>query len=76
MGWVAEELAEKSLNAVIQNVAKDPGSSRRSAKRVNFGGSSPKIRAQNDSTNEFPATCEAGHESVPSTQHPVPSAPI
>ena len=49
MGWVAEELAEKSLNAVIQNVAKDPGSSLGLVSEVNYRGSSPKERAQNDS---------------------------
>jgi|SRR5208283_2766481 len=52
---------EGALQAVILspfaslrvNFAKDPGSSRESVNRVNYGGSSPKIRAQNDSAFEF-----------------------
>jgi hypothetical protein len=43
----------KTLQAVILSEAKDPGSSRESVNRVNYGGSSPKMRAQNDSVFEF-----------------------
>jgi len=35
------------------NFAKDPGSSWGSVNRVNYGGSSPKMRAQNDSIGAF-----------------------
>jgi hypothetical protein len=32
--------------------AQDPGGSRRSVNRVNYGGSSPQLRAQNDSPHQ------------------------
>ena len=37
--------------AVILSAAKDPGSLRGLANRVNYGGSSPQKRAQNDSAS-------------------------
>jgi hypothetical protein len=37
--------------AVILSEAKDPGSSGGLANRLNYGGSSPKMRAQNDSAS-------------------------
>ena len=37
------------FNAVILSEAKDPGSSRPSVNTPNYGGSLPKMRAQNDS---------------------------
>jgi type I restriction enzyme R subunit len=51
--WKEEgELAEKRPNTVILSPdpigTKDPGSSQEKASRANYGGSSPKMRAQND----------------------------
>jgi len=57
----ASQAAEKRSNAVILspfaslrvNFAKDPGSSLGSVNRANYRGSSPKVRAQNDSADGF-----------------------
>ena len=40
-------------STLILSAAKDPGRSRESVNRVNYGVSSPKKRAQNDSAYEF-----------------------
>jgi hypothetical protein len=53
------------------SVAKDPGSSRKSVNTVNYGGSSPKKRAQNDSTSDveskWPARRFSAEEAKPAT---------
>jgi hypothetical protein len=46
--------ATKDLGIPLRvNSAKDLGTSRESVNRVNYGGSSPKVRVQNDSAYEF-----------------------
>jgi glyoxylase-like metal-dependent hydrolase (beta-lactamase superfamily II) len=52
----ALQAAEKRCHAVILSAAKAPRSSRGAVNRANYGGSSPKMRAQNDSATNFSAT--------------------
>ncbi len=49
-------LSENPPNTVVLSEAKDPGSSRL-MHRANYGGSSPKMRAQNDSAYDCCAKC-------------------
>ena len=46
-------MAYKSKKSQTLSAAKDPGSSLGLVNRVNYRGSSPKVRAQNDSACEF-----------------------
>jgi len=46
---VRRPASDKRSHAVILSAAKDPGSSLELVNRVNYRGSSPKVRAQNDS---------------------------